>query len=107
MNFILLQASTEASPYSSYLFLGAMFLIFWLFFIRPQNKRQKEQKNFLAELDKGKEIVTTSGILGKITKIEDEIITVEVASKVYLRITKGSISKEMTEAVYAADNKDK
>lgn len=107
MNFILLQASTEASPYSSYLFLGAMFLIFWLFFIRPQNKKQKEQKNFLAELDKGKEIVTTSGILGKITKIEDEIVTVEVASKVYLRITKGSVSKEMTEAVYAADNKDK
>lgn len=107
MNFILLQASTEASPYSSYLFLGAMFLIFWLFFIRPQNKKQKEQKNFLADLDKGKEIVTTSGILGKITKIEEDIVTIEVASKVYLRITKGSISKEMTEAVYAADNKDK
>lgn len=107
MNFILLQASTGASPYSSYLFLGAMFLIFWLFFIRPQNKKQKEQKNFLAELDKGKEIVTTSGILGRITKIEDEIVTIEVASKVYLRITKGSVSKEMTEAVYAANNKDK
>jgi preprotein translocase subunit YajC len=107
MNFILLQASTEASPYSSYIFLGAMFLIFWLFFIRPQNKKQKEQKNFLADLDKGKEIVTTSGILGKITKIEEDIVTIEVASKVYLRITKGSISKEMTEAVYAADNKDK
>lgn len=107
MNFILLQASTEASPYSSYLFLGAMFLIFWLFFIRPQNKKQKEQKNFLADLDKGKEIVSTSGILGKITKIEEDIVTIEVASKVYLRITKGSISKEMTEAVYAADNKDK
>jgi preprotein translocase subunit YajC len=107
MNFIFLQAPTETSPYSSYIFLGAMFLIFWLFFIRPQNKKQKEQKNFLAELDKGKDIVTTSGILGKITKIEDEIVTIEVASKVYLRITKGSISKEMTEAVYAADNKDK
>jgi preprotein translocase subunit YajC len=107
MNFILLQAQTDASPYSSYLFLGAMFLIFWLFFIRPQNKKQKEQKNFLSELGKGKEIVTTSGILGKITKIEEEIVTIEVASKIYLRITKSSISKEMTEAVYAANNKDK
>jgi preprotein translocase subunit YajC len=106
MEIVFLQAP-QGSPISSYIFLGAMFLIFWLFFIRPQSKRQKEQKKFVDALDKGQDIVTTSGILGKITKIEDEIVTLSVGEKIYIRVTKGSISKEMTEATYANENKAK
>lgn len=107
MEIILLQAPTPSSPISSYIFLGAMFLIFWLFFIRPQSKRQKEQKKFVDSLEKGQDVVTSSGIIGKISIIEDEIVTLGIADKVYIRVTKGSISKEMTEAVYAAENKAK
>lgn len=87
------------------LFFAAMFLIFWLFLIRPQTKRQKEQRKFAEELEKGSEVVTASGILGKITKIEDNIVTIEVGNKVYLRVTKSSISKEMTDAVYNSGDK--
>lgn len=83
------------------LFFGAMFLIIYLFMIRPQSKRQNEQKKFMAALEKGDDVVTSSGILGKINKIEEEIITLEVGSKTYIRVTRNAISKEMTDSLYA------
>lgn len=101
-SFLLLQSGGGTAQL---LFFAAMFLIFWLFLIRPQTKRQKEQRKFQDALEKGDEVVTTSGILGKITKMEDNIVTIEVGSKVYLRITKSSISKEMTDAVYNSGDK--
>ena len=89
------------------LFLGLMFFIFWFFLIRPQSKKQKEQKLFLSDLEKGDEVVTSSGIVGRINKIEENnIINLEVGNKLYIRVTKNAISKEMTDAVYAAENKD-
>ncbi len=98
---IWLQASSNPGMLN-FVFLGAMLLVFWLFMIRPQAKKQREQKEFMESLSKGDQIVTSSGILGKITKIEDNIITIEVGTKVYLRITKNAVSKEMTESVYDA-----
>jgi len=89
----------------SFVFIGAMFLVFWLFIIRPQAKRQREQKQFNDSLQKGDEVVTASGILGRITKIEENIITIEVGAKVYLRVTRSAISKEMTESVYGGNQK--
>lgn len=84
----------------NFIFLGAMMLVFWFFLIRPQSKKQKEQKVFTESLQKGDNVVTSSGILGKITKVEDDIITLEIANKVYVRVTRGAISKEMTETVH-------
>lgn len=78
-------------------FFGAMMLIFWFFLIRPQAKRQREQADFVNKVDKGDEVVTASGIIGRINKIEDNTVTLEVG-KVFLMVTKGSISKEMTDA---------
>jgi preprotein translocase subunit YajC len=78
-----------------------MFLVFWLLMIRPQAKRQKEQKLFQESLDKNKDVVTSSGILGRISKIEDSIVTLEVSPKVYIRVTKNAISKELTENINA------
>ncbi len=88
-------------------FIAAMFLIFWLFLIRPQAKKQKEQKAFMESIEKGDEVATTSGILGRVNKIEDDIITLEVANKTYIRVAKSAISKEMTEQVYASNDQDK
>jgi len=102
MSYLLLQSSGGTVQL---LFFAAMFLIFWLFLIRPQTKRQKEQRNFSDALEKGDEVVTASGILGKITKMEENIITIEVGNKVYLRVTKSSVSKEMTDAVYNSGDK--
>lgn len=85
----------------SLLFFGAMMLVFWLFLLRPQAKRQKEQRTFMEGLQKGDDVVTNSGFLGRINKIDGDIITLELANKLFVRVTKNSISKEMTDAVYA------
>lgn len=100
--FFLLQASTTgSSSWINLIFIVSMFLVFWLLMIRPQAKRQKEQKLFQESLDKNKDVVTSSGILGRISKIEDSIVTLEVSPKVYIRVTKNAISKELTENVNA------
>lgn len=100
--FFLLQANaTGSSSWINLIFIVSMFLVFWLLMIRPQAKRQKEQKLFQDSLDKNKDVVTSSGILGRISKIEESIVTLEVSPKVYIRVTKNAISKELTENVNA------
>lgn len=88
-------------------FLVAMIAIFWLFMIRPQQKKQKEQTTFLDALEKGEEVVTASGIIGRINKIEDQIVTLEVGVKTYIRVTKNAISKEMTQAFIKVNEPEK
>ncbi len=77
-------------------------VVFYFFMIRPQMKRQKEQTAFSDSLEKGKEVVTASGMIGKINKIEGQVVTLEVANNTFIRVTKVSVSKEMTEAFSAA-----
>lgn len=81
-----------------------MFVVIFFFFIRPQAKRQKEQVKFLDSLDKGEEVVTASGLIGRINKIDGNIVTLTIAEKTFVRVTKGSISKEMTEAFRKSDS---
>ena len=76
-----------------------MAVVIYFFFIRPQTKKQKEQNTFMDNLQKGDEVVTGSGIIGRIKNIEDAIVQLQVDSKTILRITKNSISKEMTDAI--------
>jgi len=77
--------------------------VFYFFIIRPQSKMRKEQLTFSDNLEKGAEVVTSSGIIGRINKIEDHIITLQVDTKTFIRITKGSVSKEMTESLASPD----
>lgn len=102
----MLQAPSGGSLIGSLWPLLLMFIVVFFFFIRPQAKKQKEQMKFLESLDKGEEVVTTSGIIGRINKIDGNIITLAVAEKTFIRITKGSISKEMTDAYRKAEVSD-
>lgn len=102
---IFLQAPGGNAGMIQMLFFAAIILVFWLFIIRPQAKRQKEQNAFANSLEKGMDVVTASGILGRINKIEGEIVTLEVGSKSYIRLTKSAISKDITEQVYGKDGK--
>lgn len=86
--------------------LVLMAIVMYFFFIRPQSKKQKDQNTFMSELEKGNHVVTSSGILGKINKIEDNIVTLQVDSKTFIQVTKGSISREMTDAVHKASKDD-
>jgi preprotein translocase subunit YajC len=63
-----------------FIFLGLMIVVFWLFFIRPQAKKAKQQKTFIENLQKGDRVVTIAGIHGKVNNInEDGTINLEVS----------------------------
>ena len=101
---LLLQAA--GNPLIQYGPLLLIFLVFYFFILRPQTQKAKKQDTFLSDLEKGSDVVTSSGMLGKITKIEDSIITLEVGNKSYIRVTKGAISKELTDEVFNKKKED-
>ena len=77
------------------IFLPLMILVFWLFFIRPQAKKAKNQKGFVEGLQKGDKIVTIAGIHGTINKVnEDGTVNLEVSPGSYIKIEKNAISME-------------
>ena len=93
LNFILLQFGDGGQGmYGNLILIGGIILIFYFFMIRPQQKRQKDQKRFLEEVKKGDSVVTVGGIHGKIAQIEGDIIFLDVEKGGKLKIDKSSIS---------------
>ncbi len=78
---------------SQILILVVFVVVFYFLLIRPQQKRAKEQQNMLSKLATGDEIVTTGGILGRITEVGDPYLTVEIADGVRVRVLKSQISQ--------------
>ncbi len=103
--FILLQAEGGGFMTIEMMLIFAMIFVFYFFMIRPQQKKAKEQDLFLDNLKKGDQVVTSSGMIGKIAKIEGSIITISLDGKTTARFTKGAISKEMTDAFNAVHEK--
>src|SRR6266550_9529684 len=78
-----------------FIFLALMIVVFWMFFIRPQAKKAKNQKNFISNLQRGDKVVTIAGIHGKINKInEDGTVNLEVSPGSYIKIEKSAISMD-------------
>ncbi len=69
-----------------------MFVIFYFLLIRPQQKRQKEHKALLAGLKRGDDIITAGGIMGRITNVAETVVTVEIAEKVRIKVSRGQIT---------------
>jgi preprotein translocase subunit YajC len=81
------------------LFLIGMVVVMYFFMIRPQAKKAKEQKKFSESIQAGEEIVTTSGIHGKINRVNDDgTLKVEVASNTYMTFERAAVSMELTTA---------
>jgi len=103
MNYMYLLQGSAASPGFGgfqFIFLGLMILVFWLFFIRPQAKRAKNQKTFIENLGKGDKIVTIAGIHGTINKVnEDGTLNIEISPGSYIKIEKSAISMDWTTAL--------
>ena len=92
---VLLQAQGTGNPlWGNILLFGGIILIFYLFMIRPQQKKQKEQKRFIDEIRKGDTVVTVGGIHGKITAIDNETVTLEVDRGARITFDRTSISLE-------------
>lgn len=90
--FALAAPAGQPSPWQLPIMLGIFFLIFWFMVWRPQSKRAKEHKALINNLGKGDEVVTAAGITGKVTKVTDNYVQVEVAENVELTFQKQSIS---------------
>ena len=87
---VYLQAQA-GGDWSFLIMMVAIFAIMYFFMIRPQNKKQKEIMNFRKNLEVGQEVISAGGIYGKVKAIEDNVVVLEIASGVKIRIDKNSI----------------
>jgi preprotein translocase subunit YajC len=88
-------AAAQGDPITALLFPIGLLVLFYFFLIRPQSKRAKEQKEMVSALSKGDEVLTQGGILGKIIKVTDSFITVEISNNVNIVVQKGSVGSLM------------
>jgi preprotein translocase subunit YajC len=75
------------------LFIVLMFVIIYFLMIRPQMKRAKEQRTMIEALQKGDEVVTAGGVIGKISKLGDNFVHLEVANGVELQVQRGAVTQ--------------
>jgi preprotein translocase subunit YajC len=85
------------------LMYGAIFVVIYFFFIRPQSQKVKKEKLFVDELQKGDKVVTAQGMHGIIDRVEDTSFMVEIDKNVKVRIEKSGISADLTKAIYPKD----
>ena len=74
------------------LIIVAFALVFYFLIWRPQSKRTKEHRQLVASIAKGDEVVTNGGILGRVSKVDEQFMTLEVAKGVELRVQKGAVA---------------
>jgi preprotein translocase subunit YajC len=101
-------AAAAASPFSGFLPIILMVGVFYFLVIRPQSKLEKDRKLRLSKLDKGDQVRLNGGILGRVASVEDQIVLVEIADKVKIRVLKAEIADKweppaVTGTVVAAD----
>lgn len=88
-----LQAANAGGGMSTIFMMVIIFVIFWLFMIRPQQKKQKEAQNFRNSLTVGQEVITIGGIYGTVRNVDmDGVVTLEIASGVKIRVHKDGIN---------------
>jgi preprotein translocase subunit YajC len=108
----ILMTMTQAAPASSgtaQLLMGILpwlliFVIFYLLMIRPQQRRVKEHQAALNAVKKGDEVVTGGGIRGRVTRVMDDEVEVEIASGVKVRAVKSTISQVLTPSAKPAND---
>lgn len=96
--FIYLQAAPagQGSPnmLTGLLPLLLVFVVFYFFMIRPQMRKQKELTTYRNAISKGDKVITTGGIYGKVIEVSDNVITIEIANDVKIRVDKNAILKD-------------
>lgn len=99
MDWLISTAAAQSAPGGSgstlmqFLPLVLIFIVFYFLLIRPQTKRAKEHRAMVAALEVGAEVVTNGGILGKVTELAEQFISVEVAAGVNVKVQRNAISQ--------------
>ena len=81
-----------AAGFSGFIPLILMFVIFYFLLIRPQQKKTKEHRQMISNLKKGDRIITSGGIHGRITGMDEVTLTVEIAEKVRVKVARGNVA---------------
>lgn len=102
MNILLMSPSGEGSGIEQFMVLGAIFVVFYFFMMRPQMKKAKEAKKFREGLDKGQRIVTIGGVHGKIEEVKDSTVVISVEGGGRLKIEKAAISSDFTASIQSS-----
>jgi len=82
----------QGGAFGAFIPLILMFAIFYFLLIRPQQKKSKQHREMIASLKKGDRVVSTGGLHGVITGISDDVVTMEIAPKVRVKVSRGSIA---------------
>jgi len=82
-------------PLASMILPIGLIVLFYFFLIRPQSKRHKQHKEMVSALQKGEEVVTTGGLLGKITNVGENFITLEISKDVFIQVQRNSVQAVM------------
>lgn len=89
--FLLAEGAAQSNAFTGFLPIILMVGVFYFLVIRPASKQEKDRKARLSKLDKGDQVRLTGGILGRVASVEDQIVLVEIADKVKVRVLKAEI----------------
>lgn len=85
------QSPLDNSNLSMFFLMGAFFLFFYLFIIRPKQKKEQEHTSLISKIDKGDEVITYAGLMGKISRIKDDYLVIEIADNTEIKMQKNHI----------------
>ena len=91
LNLFLLQQTGGTSQWSGIILIAVLFVLFWLFFIRPQNKKNKEQQQFRESLKKGDKVITIGGLHGIVDEVKERTVILPVDTNAKIEVEKSSI----------------
>ena len=97
----------QAGGIAGFLPIIILFAIFYFLLIRPQQKKAKEHREMIANLKKGNRIVTSGGIYGTIQSLDDTTISLEIAEKVKIKVSRGNVAGVITEGQAAKKDDQK
>lgn len=84
----------QGSPWMSLVFIVLLIVVFWLFFIRPQSKRAKEEQEYRNSLKKGDKVVTIGGIHGKIVEVKETTVLISLSPNTEVEVEKSALVKD-------------
>jgi len=82
----------QQAGYSSFIMLAAFMAIFYFLLWRPQAKRAKDHRNLVSSIAVGDEVITSGGLIGKITKVDDSVISLTIADGVVVKVQKPAVT---------------
>lgn len=96
-------AAGGANPIMQFLPLIAIFVIFYFFLIRPQQKRMKQHREMVSNVKRGDTVVTSGGLIGKVTRVDETEVQVEIANGVHVQVVKSTLADVRTKGEPAND----